>query len=557
MILVAVVVFVAMLFPNQAYADRIPQSVTVNTALPTWGGINITVEVSTTGSSSDNDWQSTSYTYGDPLNPATVWLCMDHENFEIGANTYDTSFDITTPIASGTYTLSLRVHENDACSVGTVSVPANMVDPITVAENNPAFPLACGINLTFVLDESGSIAGAGGVTPVGDEVRAAADTLWQTLEGTDSTMSIVEFNTQGRMVPTVQELAVLPANKAAFTAYISPTNPAGVTPSAATYAPEAEGDPDWFTNWEAAFIAVGDLSGDPKELLIFLTDGVPTTNNDFPNFEDPKNNYTEAAGTRQRHLGPAAVRANLIKSAGTRVLGLGFPNPSDPTLEMPYLSGPTQFISGTTTIAESDFAAVDNVDDFALALVTEFCKASITVNKFVNDPDSVETNPDLADYILADGWEFSAAASPTGGAFGWLEPSVSPSTTITGVTGGGNVTGTLTFQWEPETDTSLTTVTITETAQPGYEFFDVTCRDQRTGDIIVGPQTTLPVVVDVEYYEFVVCAFRNFRDPTAITLEQVGVGTSQSNWIFVAVAALAVFTAGVIVVLRRKESQTI
>ncbi len=68
------------------------------------------------------------------------------------------------------------------------------------------------------------------------------------------------------------------------------------------------------------------------------------------------------------------------------------------------------------------------------------------------------------------------------------------------------------FHWDPQDSHTPTTITISETQQSPYEFVDVTCNDQVTGEVIIDAQTTLPVEVTVGLDEYVVAYFRNEND---------------------------------------------
>jgi len=314
-------------------------------------------------------WKSTSYAWDSSLGP---YYCLDNNNdIEIPAGGTLT-FDIEMPATAGTKWLYLRAHMADSCEVGSggfkvISFTSSLV---TAMENNPPYPETCGIDVIFVLDESDSIASEG----IGDDVRAGAEQLWQPLQGTGSTLTIVEFNTVARVTP-VLNLAVTIGNHAIFDAYIDPENPGTVTPSADTYAPEAEVADDYWANWEDAFDISQTVNSPTKDLLIYFTAGVPTTNNYFPNNQlahtkDPENNVD--LGSTYEHTGPAAAQANVIKNAGTRVLGLGFGVAAADTL--PHVSGPTKFVTGspgsgeTNDLALADWGEIANITDLADAL---------------------------------------------------------------------------------------------------------------------------------------------------------------------------------------------
>jgi hypothetical protein len=531
------------IFSSPAYAARNPQSITINTALPTWGGVNVTVAVNTSGS--DDNWESTSYSF----NGGSTWACMDHGDHTTDGS-YQETFTIPVPSGAspGALTLSMRAHSDDDCSAGTTAFPATV--PVSTLANNPAFPASCGIDVLLILDESGSIVGigGGGATDIVANVRGGAQNLWDSLLGTGSTMSVVEFNTNGRVVSTVQNLDVIAANTAAFTTYI---NGGGGT-SSTRYNPGdyTSGDgclsDGCYTNWQDAFLKGVTANSPPKHVAFFFTDGVPTTNNEFTS-NTPENNYDTAT---HRHVGYAALAANALKAQGTRVVAVGVANGSDPTIWLPNVSGPTAFSAGNVATADYTTTTAAEFGNALRAAVLEACQASVTVNKTVLGEND--------EYLLADGWEFTATASPTGAPFTWTAPAVSASATISGTTGmSPNSTGSLLLQWEPQDAVTPTTITIDETVLAGATFVDATCRDNSTQPptLLIDAQTTLPVVLSVAAEAFVVCEFRNDPGQTAITLGGMGAqGPAPAAPVAGLVLLLGLGTAVVLLWLRRRPA---
>lgn len=505
--IVMVVMMIMILIPGQALADRTPNSITVNTTLPTWGGVTVTVSVTTSGSGEGDDWQSTSYRYDD----TGAWRCLDHEPDYTTDGTYQETYTLWVPTdsANGSYTLNMRAHSEDNCGGEVNTFPDNLEPTITTQANNPPFPEVCGLDVLLILDESASIAGPNDIRT---DVRNGANTLWNALLGTGSTMSVVEFNRDGRDVSTVQTLPILPGNTSTYTTYI---NGAGPT-SSTRYEP---GDYDGAdctnnicaTNWQAAFLEAATVNNPAKTLAIFFTDGLPTTNNNFPT-NNAGTNYSATEALNHRNVGFAAFAANTLKTAGTRVLAVGIANPSDPTEFLPNVSGPVAF-TGDVSTADYTTTVSGDFDDALRAIALEACLASVTVNKSVRIGDTEEFEP-------AEGWEFTAEVpvEQTDPPFEWTAPApVSTGTTKTGTTG---VNGSLLFQWNPEDPLTPTDITITETQQAGSAFVDVTCQDNSTepATTIIDGQTTLPVNFDVGATQVIVCEFRNNPGPSAIAL---------------------------------------
>ena len=105
----------------------------------------------------------------------------------------------------------------------------------------------------LVLDESGSIGSTNGATAA---VRAGAKALVDGLIGGGSSLAVIEFNTQARIVPlggnTFNTVDPTFAN-GVFATYI---NGHGTTPST-RYEPKDYSGNDQYTNWEDALRAAG------------------------------------------------------------------------------------------------------------------------------------------------------------------------------------------------------------------------------------------------------------------------------------------------------------
>lgn len=519
-VLLAIVLVAFLLVTGQAHAARTPVSIVVDTDPGTWGGATVTVRVDTDGTGEDNDWQSTSYRY----DGAGDWRCLDHEPDYTSGGQHQETYTLWVPAdtASGSYTLNMRAHSDDNCTGDVTVFPAELEPTITTSADNPPFPEVCGLDVILILDESASIAGGAGAIDIRTNVRTGASNFWDSLLGTGSTMSIIEFNRDGRVVAATQPpLPVVSTNTATFDTYIEGV---GGTPDTryepASYAGANCTNNICATNWQAAFLAAGTINSPAKTLAVFFTDGLPTTNNAFPT-SDAGTNYSANAALNHRNVGFAAYAASTLKAAGTRVLAVGIANPSDPTEFLPNVSGPTPYNSSSPNIAEADYTTTTAGDfgDALRAITLEACRASVTVNKLV------KTGPNSDDFELADGWEFAATASPTGSPFTWTEPAVSTNATISALTGSGsNSTGSLLFQWDPESPLTPTTISINETVPSGATFLNATCRNSVTQEVVINGQTTLPVSFDVGAEEFFVCEFRNDPGATAVALGSIEAG---------------------------------
>lgn len=127
--LISSFVLVVGIFPANAFADSIFNSVTLNggTTVSVEGGTSITfaVTITTSGSGSNDDWKSTRWNLernndGDSDIDATA--CVNHaDHTEDGQ--YVESFSATMPSTPGTYNLTMTAYAQDGCnsSKGTFS----------------------------------------------------------------------------------------------------------------------------------------------------------------------------------------------------------------------------------------------------------------------------------------------------------------------------------------------------------------------------------------------------------------------------------------------------
>jgi len=495
-----------------------PPTVLVNTPQPLWGALNVTVTKLNGGG-----WGSTSYRWDDTGD----WLCKDHEpdlsgspqilNYDFITGTY--SGGTASALAPGSHTLQVQVHSNDSCG-GTTAGPTTTSN-ITIAANNPALPASCGVNVILVLDESGSINGSGGgaqvITPA---VRTGSIALWDALQGTGSTISVVEFNTTARTTPIVQ-LAMTAATKTTYTNYINAVNIGG---NSNRYDPAEYSGNAFYTNWEAALAQANTVNTNNADIVFFFTDGVPTTNSSFRS-NDPAStggsgNISTAISFQHNHIAPAALQANLLKAAGARVFGIGIANPSDPSNTLPFVTGSTAFDVNNPNLSVADYTLTTGAA-FGQALsdlVTEVCQGTANVTKEVWDNDAGEDG----DWVPAAGWQYTATASPTDAPFQWtapVPPAPSSDASRTGTTtapGGG-----VSFNWTPTDPDDPTTITLSEALQNGYEHVSVSCQNQASQNVpvtasIVGNAVNL-TGFNVSNDGFVSCTFRNTEVLLSIT----------------------------------------
>jgi uncharacterized repeat protein (TIGR01451 family) len=335
-------------------------------------------------------------------------------------------------------------------AIGTVvaAPPAaaeRLVDPLP----NPPLPDFCGIDVAIVLDTSGSITSSGGVaTPENEfKMKDAAKLVVDTLQGTPSRVGLASFRTLATSELAMTDIST-PAGASTVDAAIDAVD---------FYNPLIQQG----TNWEDAFLKTGPLGAD---VVLFATDGNPTTRNDDV-VNDP------GFSTEDEDIDAGVAAANTLKQGGTRIVAVGIGN----TITVPNLidiSGPTEnddyYLSDFDTLAAA-------LRDVALTL----CAPSVTVLKTV-------------DGAPASGWEFTVDHNAA------EEPTTAPPDSIT------DGSGLINYKF---TGADPITITLTETAQPGYRFVDVSCAEGdepfpfEAGD---GSAT-----LTIQYPDIVQCQFEN------------------------------------------------
>lgn len=293
---------------------------------------------------------------------------------------------------------------------------------------NPAWPSYCGLKLGIILDLSGSLSDAD-VQQSKDASVAAV----QALAGTNSSVGLHTYSSDSPHDGATGPIEYLPVSVA------SRTSAQPLVDYIANFDRGFGGS----TNWAAAFTRVTTLALD-YDAVLMVTDGYPNA------------------------LDPAIDAANVLKNAGTRVVGVGV--------------GAGVNDAAIKQISSDDaYYPVTSFDDLVDALkeaALESCKGSVNITKLVDQGDG--TAP-----AAAPGWTFTGSGSVEGMA----------TTTGAGV-------ATLTYT------SDQTLVTITEQAQPNFAIkqqdgFNAVCTINGAaatvanvvGGFQVGPFTASDVVI--------------------------------------------------------------
>jgi MSHA biogenesis protein MshQ len=132
-IIVLLLTLLFSLLSVNSFADRVINSVTLNsgTSVTVNAGdtISVSINVTTSGSGSDRRWRCTDYT----LNGSTT--DEDHGNHD-SSGTYTETFNITAPASSGTYDFDVIAYRDDSCSQSASST-FSLASAITVSGGDP------------------------------------------------------------------------------------------------------------------------------------------------------------------------------------------------------------------------------------------------------------------------------------------------------------------------------------------------------------------------------------------------------------------------------------
>ncbi|MGB3715054.1 MAG: vWA domain-containing protein [Candidatus Promineifilaceae bacterium] len=377
--------------------------------------------------------------------------------------------------------------------------------PASAAVTNPPLEPGCSLNVIFVLDESGSIYGAGGAAGITSEVRNAANGFLDALADTGSTVAIVEFSTTAR-----NPIGYTPLTSSNVTNILTPyINGIGATPDE-RYNPsdyDENSTPSYYTNWEDALDMVASINaaGPIADMVVFFTDGNPTAHND-PNGPG----QIIDADNISSHLPFGEVVADAVKSQGSHMFAVGLPNPTLTEENLWTISGPIQYPDDTLDLSSADYSVTTSTDleDALREIAFALCTGSVSISKTIYDGH---------DYINVPGWQFSGTVTVTEGGnpddYDWIVPEPAGPATELGMTkiGTTDADGTFTWQWKPH-DTYPTQIELNE-SESGVSFDVAQCTRYRSGEPDEHFQVdALPIVVSFGLDDFVTCEFRNNAD---------------------------------------------
>lgn len=361
-----------------------------------------------------------------------------------------------------------------------VAVAAPAAGAVTPTAN-PPIEQSCGLDLTLVLDASGSVASSHAV----EDVRDAASALLHALSGTSSTARVTQFATlaeelaargqvddealerTGPLGESLQRyynpLPPRPANRAIYQYRSGPVQQAG------SY--RASSSSTQYTNWDGALHQVRDDAG---ELVVFVTDGDPTAF-DLDQPGDPFDGSTPpdvavhggGGAVAQSGLDRAVTEANAVKATGARVLAIGVGGALSSAASQSRL----RQISGPQVVRDADLGSVDSLNDIDVALVRDFgdlsafmrglvlelCSPSLTVRKLAQTADDPAYEPLQGQQVTV------TPTVPSGTGFAWILPDTSAAVSKSD---GTDVNGFAQFQWEPVPPEASSVAEVAEATDP-------------------------------------------------------------------------------------------
>ena len=237
--------------------------------------------------------------------------------------------------------------------------------------------IACGdLRVTFVLDKSGSILTRNGV----EQVRESTLALAQVFFGTDARVSVIEFDSQARVinlgggapVPSVgyvvdqtflDNLETYLYDGDALGQFYDPQSP-----------DNSDACPTGYTNWEDALLKSAPF--DPN-LVLFVTDGDPNTYN--------TGNACGYTTSFEPALEASIVAANALKTNGAHIFVVGVSNFIN-VANIPFIAGPDQFTPQFGDIFTDDFSTTsfENLTASLSEGINAICGTELSLTKTVD-----------------------------------------------------------------------------------------------------------------------------------------------------------------------------
>lgn len=270
-----------------------------------------------------------------------------------------------------------------------VSTAAAMPTPST----NPPLGQSCGLDITLILDRSGTIDSA-----EMSQIKTAATAFVNGFTGTPTQFSITSFSTAANRGAT---------NPYPFQPNLGFTSDLNLVKTAIAALPAAGSGG---TNWDdglASAQAIADPRPGVQNLYVLISDGNPNKYS-FPPIPVGSADYDPVGA-----INAAVTRANAIKATGTRILAIGVGingTASSPAMNIDNLKAiagpniaPPAAITAATDVITSNYSSLTTAFS---AIAKAYCGGKIVVQK------QVDTNNDGISEITTDnpalsGWSFN------------------------------------------------------------------------------------------------------------------------------------------------------
>ncbi|MDZ4844985.1 MAG: T9SS type A sorting domain-containing protein, partial [Chitinophagales bacterium] len=284
-------------------------------------------------------------------------------------------------------------NDNNSCTADICNSGQCQYTPVPCSAINPDLIPDCGLDLIFILDESGSIVGEGGANNISAQVRAAANGVLNALNGTGSRVAIVEFNSEARRAVINGTTSLQEVNAGSIVGFLSYIGPDGNNSGSNTsYDPEDYSSSDFYTNWEDAFNEVQSINTaeGTVPLVLFFTDGMPTA------YNIAQGGVTQGTGSsiETQALLEAAGAANAVKAQGSHVFVIGIPNPTLPEANVIAVSGQDKYPSPEADFTKGDYSisSSDKLEEDLIAIASLVCNADLRISKIVSPPSGCPGN---------------------------------------------------------------------------------------------------------------------------------------------------------------------
>lgn len=355
------------------------------------------------------------------------------------------------------------------------------------SRNNPALTASCGLDVALILDLSGS------VEPSLAQLKTAANTFVDSLQGTPSRMALFSFSSQS---PATGATANFPALTPVSTA-------AQGTAFKNLYAPWGAGGS---TNWDRGLgvAAAANTAANNYDIAVVITDGNPTSYNQPPQGNGNDNRIRE---TENGIFSANALKAGPGGTTPTRVLAFGVGDGATGAtnaLNLRAISGPTAFNGSNGATADyyqaNNFAAVGTA---LRNLALGNCEGTLTVTKQII-PNTTPVGQTTGALPSGAGWQFTGTVNTSG----VTTPGSVQTTTANG-------TGTVSYPLTFTGGTQSASVSVVETQQTGFTLqqvggFNAVCRNLNTNaSVPVTNSGDLGFTVDVPSTQAVNCTVFN------------------------------------------------